>query len=135
MLESRRITIIRANRPIRKSTVNDEIKWIANSLGLFGIRDKDSSCYRIFVELIKSVKSQNTVSSDEIAHNLGLSRATVIHHIKRLSDSGIIASEKNKYRLRVDNLEVLVAEIERDVERAFEDMKLIAKKIDQELGL
>ena len=43
--------------------------------------------------------------------------------------------EGNKYILRVDNLKSLVDEVERDIKRACEDLKEVAKEIDSRLGL
>ncbi len=133
MITAHRVTIIRTT--IRKGNVNDEIRWLGNSLGLFSLRDKDSSCYRIFVELLKSSKTNKALTSDQLAFNLDLSRGTVMHHINRLMDSGLVESEKGKYKLRVKNLEILMAELEKDIQRAFQDIKEMAKKIDNELGL
>ena len=135
LMEEQKITIIRITRRLKKGSVNMDIQWLGNSLGLFSQRDKDKSCYRIFVELLKASKTQEGLTSDNIAYHLNLSRGTVIHHINRLIDSGIVVSQKNKYMLRMENLEILLSELERDIERAFEDMKEIAKKIDKELGL
>jgi len=129
-----RITIIRSTAP-RKKSVNEEIRWFGYSLGLFGLRDRDSSCYRIFVELLKSSRSKRGMTSDELAYRIGLSRGTVIHHINRLIDSGIVVSERRHYILRVTNLEVLVEELKKDMWRSLEDLSAIAKKIDDELGI
>ena len=130
-----RIIIVRASRVTKSAGVNDEIMWLGNSLGLFSLRDKDSSCYRVFIELLKSSKAHKPLSSDEIAYSLGLSRGTVMHHMNRLMDTGIVITDRSKYMLRVENLEVLVNELERDINRAFQDIKSIAKRIDREMGL
>ncbi len=130
-----RVTIVRTGFSQRQLSVNDEIKWLCSSLGLFSLRDKDSSCYRVFIELLKNSKANKTLASDEIAHNLELSRGTVMHHVKRLIESGLVVSEKGKYKLRVESLETLMRELERDVDRTFQDMREIAKKIDRELEL
>ncbi len=135
MIDHLRITIVRTRRPVSRGGINEDIKWLCSSLGLFTLRDKDSSCYRIFVELLKGSRAQRALSSDDMAYMLGLSRGTVVHHINRLMDSGLVVSEKGRYILRMDNLEVLVDELERDLERAFEDMKAAAKRIDRQLGI
>lgn len=135
MIIARKVTIIREIRAMRKGSVNEEIKWLGNSLGLFTLRDKDSSCYRIFVELLKNTKVNHALSSDDIALNLSLSRGTVIHHLNRLMNSGLVEYEKGKYKLRVSNLEALINEIERDIQRTFQDIKEIAKRIDSELEI
>ena len=49
-----KITIIRIRKPAQ-SNINKELQWLGSSLGLFGLRDKDKSCFRIFIELIKSI--------------------------------------------------------------------------------
>jgi len=53
IIREQRITIIRTTVP-RQHDINEELKWFGQSLGLFSERDKDSSLYRLFVELLKS---------------------------------------------------------------------------------
>ncbi len=128
-----KITIISVRKPAR--TLNNELQWFGNSLGLFNLRDKDKSCFRVFIELLKAAKHDKPLTSDEIAYKLGLSRGTVIHHINKLIESGIVIHQNNRYMLRVNNLEVLVDEIKKDAERTFDDLKRVAKEIDHLLGL
>lgn len=128
-----RITIIRARKPAR--TLNDELQWFGNSLGLFNLRDKDKSCFRVFIELLKAAKLDKPLTSEEIALKLNLTRGTVIHHINKLMESGIVVHQKNKYMLRVNNLEILIDEIRKDAERTLDDLRRVAKEIDQFLGL
>ena len=129
-----RITIVRHSKPLKKN-INEDLQWFGSSLGLFNLRDRNSSCFRIFIELVKSSRKKKLLSSDELAYKTGLSRGTIIHHLNKLIGSGIVVNEKNKYILRVDNLKVLVDEIEKDINRTCSDLKDIAKNIDEELGL
>lgn len=131
---SQRITIIRTRKPAEKN-VNQELQWFGNSLGLFNLRDKDKSCFRIFIELLKAAKAKRPLSSDELAYRLNLTRGTVIHHINKLMDSGIVVYDGKRYMLRVDNLKELVDEVEKDIERTCSDLKSIADEIDKRLGL
>ena len=130
---SQKITLIHIRKPT--PIINEELQWFGNSLGLFSLRDKNKSCFRIFVELIKSAKKKLPLSSDEIAFRTNLSRGTVVHHLTKLMESGIVVIDKNKYILRVDNLEILVDEIEKDIMRMCSDLKNVAKEIDHVLGL
>jgi len=132
IIREQRITIIRMSRPMPKN-VNDELKWLGHSLGLFSERDKDSSLYRLFVELIKSARAGQLRTSDELAARLGLSRGTVIHHLNKLLETGLVVSDRNRYALRVGNLEVLIDELRKDVRRTMDDLKEIARQIDYEL--
>ena len=129
-----RITIVNIRKPAEHN-VNQELQWLGSSLGLFNLRDKDKSCFRVFIELLKSAKRHDTLTSDELAARLDLSRGTIIHHINRLIESGLVVHESNTYILRVDNLKNLIEELEKDLKRACDDLKEVAKEIDNRLGL
>ena len=127
-----KITIIKI-RKTRRNEINEELQWIGASLGLFNLRDKDRSCFRIFVELLKSSKIGKGLSSDEIAFKSGLSRGTVIHHINKLIESGLVIVEERKYILREARLEPLIDEVEKDVIRSLDGLRAIARDIDKKL--
>ena len=127
-----KITIIKIRKPVRNE-LNEELQWVGASLGLFNLRDKDRSCFRIFVELLKSSKIGNGLSSDEIAFKSGLSRGTVIHHINKLIESGLVIVEERKYILREAKLEPLIDEVEKDVLRSLDGLRAIAKDIDKKM--
>jgi biotin operon repressor len=129
-----KITIIKITKPIEKN-VNRELQWLAVSLGLFNLRDKDRSLFRIFIELLKAAKANRPLSSDEIAYKLNLSRGTVVHHINKLMESGIAIHYRNKYMLRVASLKDLIDEMEKDLERIFSSLRDIAKEVDGKLGV
>ena len=129
-----RITIINIRKPAEHN-VNQELQWFGSSLGLFNLRDKDKSCFRVFIELLKSTKAKQTLTSDELALRLALSRGTIIHHVNKLMESGIVIHEGNRYILRVENLKSLIEEVEKDIRRACEDLKEVAREIDNRLGL
>jgi predicted transcriptional regulator len=129
-----KITIWNISKPVKKD-INEELQWFGSSLGLFGIRDKDKSCFRIFIELLKSAKKNKALTSDEIAFKTGLSRGTVIHHLNKLMEAGIVISEKNVYLLRGGNLEAIMEEVQKDMNRSLEDLRHIANQIDKEMGL
>jgi predicted transcriptional regulator len=131
---SHKITIVSSRKPPTKN-VNEELQWLGNSLGLFNLRDRDKSCYRIFLELLKAAKARVPLSSDEIALRSGLTRGTVIHHLNKLIEAGIAVHHRNRYMLRVDNLKDLVKEVKRDIQHACDELELVAEEIDNRLGL
>ena len=133
-MDIQKTTIIKIRKPIKKD-INEELQWLGSSLGLFSLRDKDKSCFRIFIELLKTTRSKRGLTSDELAYRLNLSRGTVIHHVKKLRSAGLAVSKNKKYLLRVDELDSLVDEIKKDMERTYEDLKDVAKDIDRKLGL
>lgn len=129
-----RITIVNIRKPAEHN-VNQELQWFGSSLGLFNLRDRDKSTFRVFIELLKSAKGRQMLTSDELAAKLSLSRGTIIHHINKLIESGLVIHEGNTYTLRVENLKSLIEEVEKDIKRACEDLKEVAKEIDNRLGL
>ncbi|MBU89987.1 hypothetical protein CMO94_00475 [Candidatus Woesearchaeota archaeon] len=129
-----KITITNIRKPVQKN-VNQELQWLGSSLGLFNLRDKDKSCFRVFIELVKTAKKGIPLSSDELAYRLDLSRGTVVHHINKLIESGIVVQANKGYILRVDNLRALIDEVEKDLRRTCDDLRSMAKEIDESLGL
>ena len=134
IIKSQKITIVSIRKPSGHN-INKDLQYFGSALGLFGLRDKDKSCFRIFIELIKAAKAKQPLTSDELAARLNLSRGTVVHHLHKLIEAGIVIQYKNKYILRVDNLETLVDELQKDIMRTTEDLKKIATEIDRALGL
>ena len=129
----RKLTIVRVRRS-NSDNIHQELQWLGNSLGLFSLRDKNSSCFRVFITLVRRAKVSQTVSSDEIAERLHLTRGTVIHHLNRLMDAGIVIKEANGYILRDTNLERVVGRIKHDLDMAMNDLMEVAKDVDEKLG-
>lgn len=129
----RSITISRIARPTSKN-INEELQWVARSLGLVGLRDKDHSCFRLFIELLKASKKGIALSSDDLAERLTLTRGTVVHHLSRLIDAGLVINRSNRYFLRVGSLTLLIEELEKDLKRTCDDLKEVAAEIDRNLG-
>lgn len=125
-----RITIVRLRTP--EHTINKEIQWFSESLGLFSERDRDRSRFRLFLEVLKAKKP---LSSDELGYKLGLSRGTVVHHLSHLIASGIVVVHDNKYMLRGKNLETTLKKMKADFLSTFEEIEEKAKDIDKKLGI
>lgn len=128
-----KITIIKVRRTPEEN-VNQELQWLGSSLGLFNQRDKDSSCFRVFITLIRKARQEEPLSSDEIAGKLHLTRGTVVHHLDRLMESGLVIHEKEGYLLRENNMERLMGDLHLDLENVFSELKKVAKEIDEKIG-
>ncbi|MFT4261471.1 MAG: ArsR family transcriptional regulator [Candidatus Woesearchaeota archaeon] len=130
-----RITIIRTETT-DYNNLNDQLKWFGASLGLFNLRDKDGSCFRIFIVLLKDLKSLNKgLSSDEIAAKTLLSRGTVVHHLNKLMDSGFVVSVDNRYFLKANSMEELVDDVEKNILKSLKSLREVGKDLDKNLGL
>lgn len=127
-----RITIIRRIVP-EEMTINEELQAFSDAVGLFSERDKEKSCFRVFISLLRE---HHALTSDEIATIANLSRATVIHHLNRLMDSGLaISTDDGKYALRAYSFEELADHLEEDVHTYFRELRKLGAKIDEDLGL
>jgi biotin operon repressor len=129
-----KITIIRT-RPPSEGTVNERLQWLGGSLGLFSKRDKDRSCFRVFIELLRETKIDEGLSSDEIAERLKLTRGTVVHHLHTLEEAGMVESQNNKYYLVKGNLQSTIKEIKESVNNTLKEMEDFAEELDNFLGL
>ncbi len=130
---TQKVTILRIRR-LSTVNLNQDLQWFGSSLGLFNLRDKDSSCFRVFITLLKRARNENVISSDDIADKLGLSRGTVVHHLSKLMDAGIVVRTKGGYVLRDNNLQKIIRDVQRDIESIFTDLNKVAKEIDEQLG-
>src|SRR3989338_2693408 len=130
---SKRIILINIKKQ-PTDNINQELQWMGTSLGLFNLRDRNSSCFRIFITLIKKAKKNEAISSDYIAEKLNLSRGTVVHHLTKLMEAGIVVREREGYVLRESSLQSLVRDLRQDVETMLSELRDVAQKIDEQLG-
>jgi predicted transcriptional regulator len=127
-----RVTIVRQDS-MGDQTINNLLLLLGQSLGLFGHRDKDKSCYRIFIILVRALQAKVQLTSDDLANQTGLSRGTVIHHLNRMMDAGIVTNFRNKYFINYASLEDLVEDLRKGVNEVFDDMAELAVRIDEGL--
>ncbi|HIH10926.1 TPA: winged helix-turn-helix transcriptional regulator [Candidatus Woesearchaeota archaeon] len=128
-----RITFVKVRR-IPAENINEDLQWLGNALGLFSLRDRDSSCFRVFIMLVRLTKKKEGITSDDIAQRLNLSRGTVIHHLTRLMEAGIVIRDHNGYILREQNLQRLIHDLRREMEDFFSELDRVAQEIDQKLN-
>ncbi|HLC52434.1 MAG TPA: ArsR family transcriptional regulator [Candidatus Nanoarchaeia archaeon] len=128
-----KITILKLRRD-NYDNVNRELQWLGNSLGLFNLRDRDSSCFRIFISLVRRAKRNEATSSDQIAEQLNLTRGTVVHHLSKLMDSGLVVREGRRYILRERDLQQVIKDLQKDMDFVFSELNQVAKEIDEKLG-
>lgn len=128
MIEEFSITIKKIKKP-KNSNLNQDIQIISQSLGLFTKRDKEKSCFRVFIEILK----HKGLTAEEITVSTNLTRATVIHHLNSLMKNGLVVKKRHRYYLRGDSLENLIKEVSKDMDRTFSDLMRLGKNIDKNL--
>ena len=128
----KRITI--SIEPIPESNTNEQLHWISQALGLFNERDKEKSCHRIFVELIKAKKDNKQVNSQDLADRSHLSRATVLHHLDKLIESNIVMEKEHEFELIDSNLNAIILRLKKEMNDFMVEMEKMSRKLDEELG-
>lgn len=126
----KKILIIKKEFP--KPEIDEEIKWISDTFGMFDSdRDKEKSCYRVFVELVKEqLERQKSLRSDDIAIRSRLSRGTVVFHLNKLMESGLIKNEENKYKLKEKKLSSIIRKIRKEFNEHLKKAELVAKDFE-----
>jgi len=122
-------------RIVPTANVEQDIEWICKSFGFLESRDKEKTAARIFKALLEAARKGEGFSSDELAERLGLSRGTMVHHLNKLMKSGLVIHHEGRYKLRGWSLQRTVEEVQRDITRVFENIKQVAKSVDENLGL
>ncbi len=114
---------------------SNDLEWFCYSLGLVGPRDKEKTSMKVFSMLLDAASRGTGLTTDDIAGKLGISRGAVIHHLNRMVELGLIVQRGGKYMLRVNNLEELVDEIERDIQSTIKTIKKISENLDKKIKL
>lgn len=111
------------------------LKWLCQSLGFCGDRDKDDTSLAVFRVLLEAAREDRGLTSTEIAKKCNLSRGTVIHHINRFKKSGLVVHKGNIYMLRRSTLSQTLREIKKDTLKLINDMSEVATQLDSFYGL
>ncbi len=122
-------------RRLKVHEMNDNFEWFCYSIGLVSPRDKERTSVKIFDTLLEAAVRGHSLTTDDIAKKVGVTRGAVIHHLNRMIELGLIIQRGGKYMLRVNNLEELVDEIERDIQSTIKIIRKISESLDKKIKL
>ena len=126
MVTEERISIRPISKPAKES-VDTLVSWFCESLDL---SDKDDLEPTMLKEIIdRSIKGSG-VTSMELKISLDTPRTTVIYHLNRFIDSGIVVRKGRKYYLRSSDMASTLEELQADMQREFVRMIEFAQKMD-----
>lgn len=127
-----RITIRGVERPFEKDLEKD-LDWLCSSFG-FCKESQQNTAAQTFRELLEHISRGEKLTSTQLSEEVGMSRGAVIHQLNRLVAAGLIRKDGRKYLLRGGSVYRTIKEVERDVQRVFEDLEEMALEIDEQLG-
>lgn len=116
-------------------TVESDIDWLARSLGFASPRDREETALKVFHLIVEGAVHRAGLTSEQLALELDLTRAAVLHHVKNYIAAGLIRQDRTLYTLRTRSLLRTIEEVELDTQRIFSDLKKIAREVDERLGL
>ena len=128
---TREITLIKKERPFTRDA-REGLQWLLESMG---IPERFVKEYAEILIRIARKGDDERLSTSALAEELGEKRTSLSYHINRMVAMGLITREGRSLCLRASNFERTVEEIERDILRIFEDLKRVAREIDELLGL
>ena len=107
------------------------ISWFCEALGLSGTGELDSIESGILEKFLMAASKNIGISSSKIKLGKNVPRSTVIYHLNRLIESGLIVKRGRKYYMRAQTLSTSIEEIEYDIDREFQRMIDMAKEFDR----
>ncbi len=128
------IVLKKIEKPLEKDIVKD-INWVCDSFALSSGRDTSSIANKIVAGVIEKLSRNIRISSDMLANDLKITKATVNHHLRNLISSGLIYREKRLIYIRGGSLKAAVEEIRKDANRILDEIESIAEEIDNRFGL
>ena len=127
-----KITIVL--RPTDEQAGKDRVVRFCQSIRIVEERDVDGTVVRV-VKTILTTAHDGPVGGAELAEAAGLKRVTMLHHLRRLEELGLVARQGHKYMLRPSCMEELLEQMHRDTLAMLEDARQMARQIDSDYKL
>jgi predicted transcriptional regulator len=115
--------------------MNEEVRWICESLGLVSGRDVNDTSFKVLSGILKEMPEEKLVATDDLARWLNLEAPTVNHHVRNFMESGIVFREKRKIALRGGSLTAALEEMKRESNEMFDRLIASSKRIDDSFEL
>lgn len=127
--------IIKKLREPTEKELDQDIRWVCNSLGFVTLRDQDDTAYKIFKALIESAKKGKGLTSEELSKKVEPTIGSVIYHLKKFMKAGLVVKLDSYYELRMTSLSRTIEEIKKEIIMTIDDIKRVAQDIDNKTGL
>ncbi len=125
-----KIVIREVERPDTKKP-DAMIRWFCAVFDLGDDNETNSLESQMLGDFIKAGYKGEGISSSEITLTPKIARSTVIYHLNRLMELGILVKRGRKYYMRATEMSKVMEEIEYDMEREMQRMIDTAKEFDK----
>ncbi|MGD0729336.1 MAG: winged helix-turn-helix domain-containing protein [Candidatus Micrarchaeaceae archaeon] len=123
---------------VERPNLNDQekmIKWFCEVFGLSSEENPDSIEEQILRSFIDAAYKNEGLGSSELNLDTELARSTVIYHLNRFIDAGLLVKKGRKYYFRASEMSKAIEEIEYDINREMQRMLDTAKEFDKLMEL
>ncbi|MGC8478980.1 MAG: winged helix-turn-helix domain-containing protein [Candidatus Micrarchaeia archaeon] len=132
MRSSKEIVIRSVDKPVReKDNVDALIKWFCEAFGLSKEDEKDSIEEEILKKFIYAALKDKGISSGELKFGKPIPRSTIIYHLNRFIDAGLIIKRGRRYYLRSVDMAGVIKELEYDMDREIRRMLDMAEDLNR----
>jgi predicted transcriptional regulator len=135
MLKTLRQNMVKKLREPVNKKLDEDIEWVCSSLGFVTPRDQDKTAFRILKALIESAKEGKGLTSEELTGHVEPTIGSVIYHLKKLMNAGLVVKINSSYELRMNSFYKTIEEVEKEISLTLGDIKRIALDIDNKVGL
>ena len=125
-----KIVIRDVERPDSKNP-NAMMRWFLAVFDLGDGNEANTIEAQILGQLVKVGYKGEGISSADLKLKPPIPRSTVIYHLNRLMELGIIVKRGRKYYLRATEMTKVFEEIEYDIQREMQRMIDMAKEFDR----
>ncbi len=111
--------------------IDAELAELCKMMRIMSERDTDGTLPQVLKAMMVEGKGK-PVSGSDLSRISGINRITIIHHLGRLEDAGLVRRSEGKYILKVQSAEDMLVEFRKEMERHFELMDEMARLFDEQ---
>jgi len=129
--EKPKTELIQQKRP--PQDMDAELASLCRMMRLMSERDVDETLPQVLKIMMVEGKGKPVGGSD-LSRISGINRITIIHHLGRLEDAGLVRRSEGKYILKIQSAEDMLMEFRKEMEKHFSEMDEMARQIDEQFA-
>jgi len=111
--------------------IDSELASLCKMMRVMSDRDTDGTLPQVLKIMMVEGRGKPVGGSD-LSRISGINRITIIHHLGRLEDAGLVRRSEGKYILKIQSAEDMLMEFRKEMERHFSEMDEMARLIDEQ---
>ena len=113
--------------------IDSELASLCKMMRIMSDRDTDGTLPQVLKIMMVEGRGKPVGGSD-LSRISGINRITIIHHLGRLEDAGLVRRTEGKYILKIQSAEDMLMEFRKGMERHFSEMDEMARMIDEQFA-